>query len=166
MFNNIKDFLAGASLSVDLEGKPTQRDLQLSVIVLLLSIAHSDSNVSPDEINAITGTAFKELGLSDHEAGDLLEVSDFLLKEKTKLDEFIKNINEGFDLDQKQLLMAMVWKILIADGKAEKHEAALATSLRNSLGLSMEQNIRARKIAEVDKLHTMADTIVKSSDSE
>ena len=164
MFENIKDYIEGAGLAIDASGKPTERDLQIAVIGMLMRVAYSDSELESQELNAIRAAMLHEFGLSSYESGELIEISEFLIKDRNKLEQFISAINDNFNDQQKQFLIAMVWKVLLADGKAEKLETKLASELRVKLGLSLEQGVRARKIAEDDHIKIMATKIIELSE--
>ncbi|MCO6430745.1 MAG: TerB family tellurite resistance protein [Deltaproteobacteria bacterium] len=152
MFENLKDLLSHSTLTVDASGQPTSRDLRISVVVLLLSLANADGNLSSPEVGALCTSTFRKMGLEEHETGELMEVADFLVRDSAKLDSFLAALRDGFNSNQKQLLLALLWRIIMADQKVEKLEGIMAAEIRTKLGLSLEQGVRARKLAEVEEL--------------
>lgn len=167
MLENVKDFfMTNADLTVDSDGQPTDRDLVVSTLVLLSSIAHADSEFEEQELAAIVTSLFSEFEIAQDEAADLLEIADFLRKDGSKIDQFIATINSKFDADQKLMILAMIWRIIISDGQAERFETSLATQIRQKLGLSMEEAMRARELAQTthiaidaaNKLHESAES--------
>ena len=156
MFSNIKEFFQEASLELDCSGKPTTHDLHIAMLVLLSTLAHADQNLESEEISNIFGTMYREFGLSEHETGHLFEIANFLINDKVKYEKFIDTINIKFSADQKQLMLSMLWKVLLADGQAEKVETTLIATLRQRLGISLEQSVRSRKIAELDQIQSLA----------
>lgn len=156
MFKNLNEFFGDENFELDTEGEPTSRDTQICVVVMLSALSHADGEFEEEEISSIMGTMFREFGLADHEAGELLEISNFLVNDKAKLDQFFEKINARFSPEQKQLLLSMLWKVVMSDGSAEAAETTAISQIRAKLGLSMEQSVRARKLAEIDQVQSMA----------
>jgi uncharacterized tellurite resistance protein B-like protein len=164
MFKNLNEFFGGHKLEIDCEGQPNSHDLHVSVVVLCCSLAFSDGELETPEISNMTGTLFREFGLADHEAGELLELAHFLVHDKSKIDQFIEKIKSNFSLEQRQLLLSILWKVIISDGIAEAEETKLIAQLRHNLGLSIEQGVRARKLAEIDQIHSLSLKFAKPED--
>lgn len=149
MLENVKDFfMANADLTIDSKGQPSDRDLVVSTLVLLSTIAHADNEFEQQELASIATSLFTEFEISQNEAGDLLEIAEFLRKDGSKIEKFIEIINDNFDADQKLMILAMVWRVIISDGQAEKFETAMASQIRSKLGLSLEEAMRARELAQ------------------
>lgn len=152
MFKNIKDYFQNnASLEIDAHEKANQRDLLVACMALLVSMAHADSDFETSELNSIATEMFAEFGVSEHESAELLEIAEFLIKDGSQIDSFLKIVNEKLDTQQKELLLSMLWRVIIADGQAEKLEADGAAAIRVKLGMTMEQAVRARQMAEMKK---------------
>ena len=152
MFENLDDFIShDALMQLDKTGKPTTFELQIATIALLLEMAASDGLISSQETDSILNAAWRALGVEGEDAGELMEVAMILRAEKDRTERFVASINENFSADQKEHLLTLIWKVLLIDGKVEKSETAFATALRKHLGLSLEQAVRARKLAEMEK---------------
>ena len=166
MFCNLKEYIfSGAALRVDDSGRPSDRELQVATIALLAEMAHSDKGVGPQELDAIFAAAAKAFGVEGEEAGELVEIADFLRAEKKCLDDFVAAINKNFNQSQKEQLLGLVWKVLSADKKFEKVETVFAAELRKRLGLTLEQAVRARQLAEIFE-PASADSSVKPEEEE
>ena len=149
MVQKLRDFFHGmGSLTVDRDGQPTNEDLKLAAAVLLVELAQADSTIEQAESRAILISLEREFGLPREKSFKLLEEATLQARGAGKVGQFVEVINEHFDSNQKQLILAMVWRVISADGIAEKHETAYASDLRSRLGLSLEQSIRARRMAE------------------
>ena len=98
MFERMADFLKGKSksLSVDAEGKPTEKDVQVATAILLLEIAGSDSDYAPEETREMFELIEGQFKLDRTESLALLEIADSLRKDAEKLDEFYVAINKAF----------------------------------------------------------------------
>ena len=150
MFNKLKDFFEGeATLQVDKGGEPTDADLQMATGIILLEMAGSDEDYAPEEVKTIFRTMEKQFQMSDTEVLDLLENADKLRQNKGKIDDFVTAINENFSTKQKQLVLAMVWKVVMADGQLDKEEQKFATQMRFRLQLSEEEAKEARDMSHL-----------------
>lgn len=148
MLENLKGFLKGeASLLTTKGGEPTSRDLQIATGVLLLEMAGADQDYAPEEVRTIFSIMEKHFGIADNDTLELMEQADKLRQEPGKLDEFVKVVNENFSDKQKQLILAMIWKVIIADELIEKYEQRFAAELRQRLQLSREQAEEAKNLA-------------------
>ena len=153
MFNRIKDFFAGdESLKVDTGGKPTDRDLQIATAVLLLEMAGRDQDFAPEEINVAFASMSRQFQLSDDETADILEAASTIQEQPEKIDELIKVLNERFSDKQRQKILAMIWNVVIADGRIDKFEERYAVQMKTRFKLSDEQALEARKLAEQRKV--------------
>ena len=150
MFSNLKDFAAGeATLAVDKSGQPTERDVRIATGVLLLALAHADNDFDPAEAKTIVSSMREQFNIeSDAHIGLILEVSDYLMRNVEVLNMFVSVINENFNTEQKQRVLAMVWKVIKADGLVNYFELSFACDLRQKLELSVEQALHAQKLVE------------------
>jgi len=153
MFKSVKEFFRGeTSLEVDSTGNPTSRDIQIATGVLLLEMAGSDEDYAPEEVQTIFRTLEDQFGVDQDEAMNLLEIADAARHEKGKIDEFIKSITQHFSEEQRTRVLAMVWKVIIADGQIDKFERRFAVQLQNRLQLTEAHGEQARQMAEGGKV--------------
>ncbi|HQH25796.1 MAG TPA: TerB family tellurite resistance protein [Oligoflexia bacterium] len=153
MLENIKDFLKGeTSLKVNKGGEPTSKDLAIATGMLLLEMAGADLDYAPEEVRTIFAALEKHLNVSDTETLEILEQADKLRQQEGKFDEFLGVINANFDEKQKQLILAMVWKVIIADELIDKYEQRFASELRQRLQLSREAADAAKQMALAGKV--------------
>ena len=154
MLKNFDGFLRSdeTTLKVDKDGQPTPRDLKIAIVVLLLDVAHHDGSFSPEEVRELVRAMNQAFEMSDIEVADILEVAEILHKNNEKVKQFISAINEHFDDGQRQVILAMLWKLVKADGKIEKIEQQHAIKLRTLLGLSLEQATRAVQMVDQNEV--------------
>jgi uncharacterized tellurite resistance protein B-like protein len=114
----------------------------------MLDVANADADFEPDELRAIVAAINREFGMDDVQAGDLIELSQFLARQPEKRKLFLQTVNQSFSTDQREILLAAAWRILAADRDVEKEELDFVTALRAELDLTPEQAVRARMIAE------------------
>jgi len=148
MLNKVKDFFSGkTSLDIDKSGAPTSKDLQIASAVLLLEMAGADDDYAPEEVKACFSVLEQQFGIEDEETIAIFESAEQARQDKGKIDEFVAAINENFNDKQKQLLMAMVWRVIVADEVVENFEKRFATQLRTRLQLSREQAEESKNLA-------------------
>ncbi len=148
MFENIRAFFRGeANLQHDQFGTPTERDLQIATGVLLLNMAGSDEDYAPEEVRSIYAAMEEQFGINNNETLQVLEEADKLRQQEGKLDEFVAVVNKHFDDQQRQLILSMIWRVIIADEMIEKYEQRFASELRQRLQLSREQAEMAKQMA-------------------
>lgn len=153
MLDRIKDFLKGdtSSLTVSRGGEASMKELQVATGVLLLEMAGADEDYAPEELKTIFGAMEKQFNLTEGEAMEIMEVADQMRSVK-KIDEFVSSINENYGDRQKQMILAMVWKVVLADTEIQKHEQKFASQLRLRLELSREEAEEAKKLATEGKV--------------
>ena len=148
MFSRIKEFFEGsASLEVDKSGQATDKDLQIATAVLLLGSAGADDDYAPEEIKACFRSLEQHFKIDDSETLAIFEMAEKLRNESDQIETFVKSINENFSDKQKQLILAMIWKIIIADEVIENYEQKYASKVRQLLQLSREQAEQAKELA-------------------
>ncbi len=153
MLERVREFFAGkqtleVSLAKDRSGAATDRDLQIATAVLLVEMASSDQEIASPEGRAVVDVMTRQFSIPDKDVPELVQVAIAARKEQGRIDEFVKCINDRFDAGQKQRVLAMLWKVVIADGSVQKHEQRLATQMKFRFQLSDEQAQEARRMAE------------------
>jgi|688.fasta_scaffold881132_1 uncharacterized tellurite resistance protein B-like protein len=148
-------------------GHRTPFQLQVAIAVVLLEAASADDEgLKPEELSEISAQGVSQFGLSGEEVGHLLMVAGMLRKEEEKRKTLMSTIERSFSHDQKVALMALVWRVLLADKKMDEGEGSVAVILRKELGLSMEAAVGARAMAERSALSELLATVVSSDESE
>jgi uncharacterized tellurite resistance protein B-like protein len=148
MFHKVKEFFAGkTSLEIDQSGEPTSKDIQIATAVLLLEMAGSDEDYAPEEVKTCFAVLERQFDIDDQETIDIFETADTLRRETGKIDEFVAKINEHFNDKQKQIVMAMIWRVIIADEVVDSYEQRFATQLRTRLQLTRKQAEDAKNLA-------------------
>lgn len=149
MFHEIRGFFHGiGTLAVDDQGTPTSEDLQLAAAVLLIETARLNKEETQQEDEVILKALEANFGIPLDKARSLMETASSAARDGNHLPRFLEIIHSRFDDEQKQIVLATVWRVIAADGIVDKYEAALAAGVRTSLGLTLEQSIRSRRLAE------------------
>jgi len=149
MFERIREAFQGIdSLAVDSKGDEVSNDIRLATAVLLLEMAQVDGGYTSEEGRSLFQALEKEFGLTKEMTHSLLEKAEQNVGGPGRIDHFVQIINSSFDDLQRQRVLSDVWKIVSADGVTSEREQKFAVYLREKLGLSMEQSLRARKMSE------------------
>ena len=148
MFGKLKDFFSGKSaLVTDAQGQATDRDLQIATGVLLLEMAGKDQDYAPEEVQTIFQVMKTEFSIDEPQVMELLEMADSIRAEKGKIDDFVDAINSGFNEKQRERVLSMIWRVIVADNKIDKFEQRFATQMSNRLKLSAEVAARGKAAA-------------------
>ena len=135
-------------LRIDKSGNPATRDLCISTAALLVRMAMSDNILQDSELDSICRSLNRHFELTDAEAGDVIEVADFLVRDKSTVDNFIKLVNERLEKSQKITLVALLWKVMMADGLASEVEAHFAVDVTKALQLSNGDVVKAKRMVQ------------------
>lgn len=148
MFKKVSEFLKGdVKINIDASGNATEEDLQIATGVLLLQMAGSDADFAPEEVRTIFKVMKEQFKIEEGELKPLLEQANLLREEKGRIDEFVNLVNANFNLKQRQKVLAMVWKVVLADGKIDKFETRYATQLKFRLQLTDQEAKEAHEMA-------------------
>jgi len=115
--------------------------------VLMLEMAGADEDFDPEEVKICFKTLEKSFGISDTNALSILEEAETVRADKEKVSEMFEFLNSTLNEDQKAMILSLVWKIVVADQKIDKHEMRLANQIRVRLQLSEDVAEEARKMA-------------------
>lgn len=146
------DESVSASLEYDRSGAFVDRDLHIATAILLVQIASADQDIAREEAETVCTLMEEHLGIDDQEIPQLVEIAVAARNDKVKIDQFIDLINKKFDDSQRELLLAMIWKVVLADSKIDKFEERFIAQMKSRLQLSAAQALRARDRAEKDEV--------------
>ena len=139
MFDKIKEFFSSdTDLQVTADGTATTKDIQVATAVLLLEIAGADEDFAPEEVQACFRTMETQFGIDDSDTLSLMEDAQ-RARESAKVDVFINAVNENFSKEQKQKVVAMLWKVILADNLVDKYEQRFVSKVRKRLELTREE---------------------------
>ncbi len=129
-------------------GGPADIDVRIAATYLLLCIAYADGEYVLEEKNELLQALQKHFLLSAECATELEEIACELKQGPEHSAHFISRLNSTLNPQQKLTVMSLAWKVILADHELRPYETHLATLLGQSLGLSIEQAVLARKQAE------------------
>lgn len=136
------------ALQMESSGEPTNHDLKVLTVLLLLGAAQADARVEGEELTQVVAAAGRSFGSSDHEVGELLEIAEFLLRSPSDAERLLDRVNERFSDEQREHLAAMVWRVVLVDGSMSNAEKRFLGLAKIKLKLPEEAITRARENAE------------------
>lgn len=153
MLEEIKGLLKSAEHLKDNTGNDIpEHKLILAIAVLLLEMAGADDDFDPEEVKSCFRSLERLFALTDTEALQYLEEAEAVRSDKETVSHLIETLNQHFSEEQRVIVLSLVWKIVVADQKIEKHELRLANQIRVRLQLSESQGEEARTLAFGDTL--------------
>lgn len=161
MFDRIRSFFQGnetlelsvrESLGVEGAGEAKRSDFHTAAAVLLIEMASRDEDIAPAEAEQICKIMEEHLGVPHVEIPALVSTAMAARKEKGKIDEFVAFINQNFKKPQRQLILAMIWRVVIADGKVENFEEKFAVQMQYRFQLTEDEAYAAREMVETGKV--------------
>ncbi len=142
MFGVIRNIIKDSKNEKDQENSEQKKHVAAGV--LLLEAAHIDNECSQEEMEHIVATLKEKFALTDNCVDDLLALAHADREKSVDLWEFSRHINQHFTADEKRAVMEDVWRIILVDGKLDKHEDYYAHKLANLLHLSHKEMITAK----------------------
>jgi len=155
MLKRVKEYFKGedSSLQIDNTGQTTEQDLVVAVAVLLLEMAGQDEDYAPEETKTIFRALQEQFNIDQEYALELLEIADSMRENAGgAIDGFIEKVNQHFTARQRQTVLAMIWKIVFADGEVDKFEIKFAHQMKYRLKLSDEQADQAKQFAQTGEV--------------
>jgi len=119
-------------------------DIRVATCALLLEMSNIDDEFSALERKSIISILKRNFDLSDEHATTLLEASNKELKGSIDIWQFTNLINQNYSIEEKIRVVEMVWNVVYADGKLDKHEDYLVHKLAHLLRLTHKQLIEAK----------------------
>lgn len=153
MFDKLRHLLRinkplGAPVHVDKLGEPVDEALCEAVIVLLFEMAGADEDIEAQEGSAMCDLLGQQFALEEAQIPPLVESAIARRKASEKIDDFVELVNERFSVSQRTRLFALLWKMVLADGKVERNEERFTTQMRFRFQLSDEQAQFGRQMVE------------------
>ena len=100
-------------------------EIELTAAVLAYEIARSDSDISNDELSVLMEEIEKIAKKVGKEKCEILKIVEMYSKDSVSFHEFIEDINNNYQKDQKLSLLGFMWKIAYADGRLDVDEERL-----------------------------------------
>ena len=138
-----KKFFGKASTNSE-KDKENGHDVRIAACALLLEMGQIDGEFSDDEQEHLIGHLKTEYDLSNDDAKELMDTAHKELDGSIDLWRFSNLINQNYSHGEKNRIMEMIWRVVYADGKLDKHEDYLVRKMATLLRLSHQEMIDAK----------------------
>ncbi len=118
--------------------------LRTATAALLLEMARADFHADPVELAAVKRAIQDELGLSSADADRLMGEAEAETRQSTDYFHFTSLINKACTLDEKTVIIEMMWRVALADGRVDKYEEHLIRKIANLIYVPREMIVAAK----------------------
>ncbi len=118
--------------------------IQIATCVLLLEMANTDDDFALSEETTIREILEEEMGIARENIDEIMEIARQDREDKVDLFEYTSLINKTFSLEEKQVLIEYIWRVIYADGVLDKYEDYLVHKLAQVLHIDHGDLIKAK----------------------
>ena len=144
MFNWKKFLAEKPGVSQETQPSDGPERIRVATCVILLEVAEYDEDFSPIERDTIETILKRRFGLTDAEAGELVETSARKRRESHGLRTFTHFVNENYSEDERKKIMEAAWEVIYADEKLNSYEDHFVHRLAKLLRLEHSDLIEAK----------------------
>jgi uncharacterized tellurite resistance protein B-like protein len=144
LLQKLKELLGRESTTVsDVE----HRALELACAALMFEVARADFSVETIEQDAVTSLLKEQFNLSADEVFTITEAAVEQADAATCLFEFTRTLNELASAEQKRDLLAMMWRVAMADDALSRYEEHVIRKVADLLYVPHADFIAAKQSA-------------------
>ena len=144
LLKKIKDLLGSESTAT---GEVEDRALELACAALMFEVARADFSVETTEQDAVTSLLTAQFNLSADEVSTITEAAIEQADAATCLFEFTRTLNELASAEQKRNLLAMMWRVAMADNALSRYEEHVIRKVADLLYVPHGDFITAKQSA-------------------
>lgn len=146
MFEEIRKFFAANKVPPTELLEPIDK-VKLAAAAVLIAAARADGVFGVEEAGATLQGLETYLGVESTKVQALFDSASDAYQ-TFPFNTFLETLRTNMNDEEREAVLSIAWAVIGADGIVTEEETAFATQLRHSLGLSLEQSLRARKAAE------------------
>ena len=144
LLKKLKDLLGSESTAT---GEVEHRALELACAALMFEVARADFTVEPTEQDVVTSLLTAQFNLSADEVSTITEAAVEQADAATCLFEFTRTLNELASAEQKRDLLAMMWRVAMADNEISRYEEHVIRKVADLLYVPHGDFIAAKQSA-------------------
>ena len=126
-------------------GEAEHRTLELACAALMFEVARADFTVETTEQDAVTSLLAAQFTLSADEVSTITEAAVEQADAATCLFEFTRTLNELASAEQKRNLLAMMWRVAMADNELSRYEEHVIRKVADLLDVPHGDFIAAKQ---------------------
>lgn len=143
MLRTVAQFIASLA-GAESPAEPAYDEVQLSAAALIVRLARVDGAFSAREEAWLSQAVETYTGLTGDEAGRFLALAEQHARESDDLAAMVDVLRRKLPPDQRLSLVALLWRMALADGVVHEFEDALVSRVSELLGLSPEEAAAVR----------------------
>ena len=149
MLDKLKYFF-DKSFSKESETESNEREnaLKLATATLFIEVVRADYEEDKNEIDEVISQLKSFFDLSDEEAELLLTEAKDNSDHSVSLQEFTRLLHEELSIDEKNLIITMLWKVAFSDKNLDKYEDYIVRKISDLLYIPHSEMIRLRNIVK------------------
>ena len=144
LLKKLKDLLGSESTAT---GEGERRALELACAALMFEVARADVTVETTEQDAVTSLLTAQFNLGADEVSTITEAAVEQADAATCLFEFTRTLNELASAEQKRDLLAMMWRVAMADNEISRYEEHVIRKVADLLYVPHGDFIAAKQSA-------------------
>ena len=144
LLQKLKELLGRESTTVSEAG---HRALELACAALMFEVARADFSVETTEQDTVTSLLKEQFNLSADEVFTITEAAVEQADAATCLFEFTRTLNELASAEQKRDLLAMMWRVAMADDALSRYEEHVIRKVADLLYVPHGDFIAAKQSA-------------------
>ena len=144
LLKKLKDLLGSESTAT---GEVEHRALELACAALMFEVARADFTVETTEQDAVTSLLTAQFNLGADEVSTITETAVEQADAATCLFEFTRTLNELASAEQKRDLLAMMWRVAMADNEISRYEEHVIRKVADLLYVPHGDFIAAKQSA-------------------
>jgi len=144
LLKKLKDLLGSESTAT---GEVEHRTLELACAALMFEVARADFTVGTTEQDAVTSLLTAQFNLGADEVSTITEAAVEQADAATCLFEFTRTLNELASAEQKRDLLAMMWRVAMADNEISRYEEHVIRKVADLLYVPHGDFIAAKQSA-------------------
>jgi uncharacterized tellurite resistance protein B-like protein len=124
-----------------------QYRLHMATAALLVHAAFADTELHESEVEVIRALTRKRFGYDDTVLDNLIINAQLSGNNSVPVRNFLNNIQDNFNDEEKLSFFNNIWSVLVADGKIHPYEQKLADFLAQKLGIPDNKHEEIKKQA-------------------
>ncbi|MGH7286700.1 MAG: TerB family tellurite resistance protein [Myxococcota bacterium] len=136
LLERVREVLGRQSpLAKDAKGEPADLEIMAAAAVLLLEAAYGDADYVWREERVLVRGLERAFGIGREETYELLGRADEIRPPVVKLADVTELLASRYDVAQREQILALLWRVIRADGVVEPWEEIFGRHVSEALGL-------------------------------
>jgi uncharacterized tellurite resistance protein B-like protein len=146
MIRNLAEKISKAFAAPAAESDEEAREsaIRMATAVLMTEVARSDHDFDRTEYELLLELIVRTFRISSEDAADLAEQANEAAEHHVSLHSFTQLLNANLSNAEKEHLVSLLWQVVFADGRLDKHEDALVLKISDLLYVSRGRVMRLK----------------------